>query len=195
MRSHQIVVSLLVTLLAVTSASASGDYSRPPAPTGSANDSPDAFRQKTPREEAERWYADAFEDVRKGREDLVAGKTQNAGKRLRRARERAARAVDLDSTFYEAWNLVGYSARKTGDYPSAFAAYERCLRLKPDYAPAREYVGEAYVEVGDLVRAREQLRWLEKLGAAQDAKELQAAIDAAAAGAKPEAATSGTDSH
>ena len=66
---------------------------------------------------------------------------------------------------HEAWNLVGYTARKTGDYDKSFKAYQRCLDIKPDYAPAREYLGEAWLDKGEVKKAHDQLLWLERLAA------------------------------
>ena len=80
--------------------------------------------------------------------------------------------------YHEAWNLMGYSARKLGWYDKAFAAYDHCLRIKPDYAPAREYLGEAYLEMKQPDKAHEQLAKLESLGATEDANTLRTAIDA-----------------
>ncbi len=183
MRRRPLSALAVIALLAAgTAFASSGDWPKPtPTPTGGP-DTPQAEDQgDSPRKEAERFYGDAFDEVAKGRRELDAGHADKAQKLFRKARSHAENAVGLDPKFYEAWNLVGYSARKTGDYKSAFAAYDSCLALKPDYAPAREYVGEAYVEVGDLAHAREQLAWLEKLHAADDAKELGEAIDAATA--------------
>src|SRR5207302_1370969 len=42
-------------------------------------------------------------------------------------------------------NYVGYSNRKLGNYDAALAAYEKALTLKPGYADAIEYRGEAYL--------------------------------------------------
>lgn len=134
----------------------------------------------SPREEAEKAYATAYEDVAQAKKDLADGKAKNAEKKLRRALASGERAATLDATYHEAWNLVGYAARKLGDYDKAFAAYEKCLAIKPDYAPAREYMGEAWLEKGEPVKARAQLTLLESYGdrAADDAKTLRTAIEA-----------------
>jgi tetratricopeptide (TPR) repeat protein len=185
MSSRSLFAVALLALVAGTPALAAlgGD---PPRTDPSTSSVPDDFRgERSPRQEAERWYADAYDDIAKAKKDLEAGKAKNAEKRFRRARERAERAVELDSRYHEAWNLVGYAARKSGDAKGAVAAYEKCLALEPDYAPAREYLGEAFVEAGDLGRAEEQLRWLERLEAHAEAKTLRVAIEAAR-GASPD---------
>ena len=147
----------------------------------------------TNRQEADRWYHDAFEDVQKGKSESEAGHDKNAEKRFRRALERGERALSIDSTYHEAWNLVGYSARKLKNYDRAVTAYQRCLKLKPDYAPAREYLGEAYLEMGKLDLAREQLAAIDALKAPEEARTLNGAIETWQK-AHPEASTANTPS-
>ena len=62
-------------------------------------------------------------------------------------------------------NLLGYSFRKRAepDMAQAFLHYHEALRLDPAHRAAREYLGEAYVQVGQLDKAREQLEALERL--------------------------------
>lgn len=55
------------------------------------------------------------------------------------------RAVRLDPKMHEAWNYVGYSHRKLGDYDAALEAYEQALALRPGYPEAIEYRAEAYL--------------------------------------------------
>ncbi len=165
----------LVTVLAGTAqASMGGGGKKDDSPAPSASN-PSA--EQTPRQQAEMWYGDAYDDIQKADKDLGSGKTGNAEKKFRRAIDRAQRAIELDSTYHEAWNLVGYASRKLKDYDRALAAYDRCLQLKSDYAPAHEYRGEAYLELGRIDDARKELATLTQLEAHQDAETLQAAID------------------
>lgn len=136
----------------------------------------------TPRQQAEQLYADGWKDVEKAKTDLADGKDKNAEKKFRKALDRMTRATELDSTYHEAWNMVGFTHRKLHEYDAALAAYDRCLRLKPDYAPAREYLGEACVELGRMDDARAQLAALERLNAKDLADQLRARITAAAKG-------------
>lgn len=129
------------------------------------------------RGEAEKWYHDAYDDVQKAKSSLDAKKDKDAEKHFRRALERGQRATELDSTYAEAWNLVGYASRKLKDYDRALAAYQRCLKLKPDYAPAREYLGEAYLELGKVDLAKEQLAAIDASKDSEDARTLATAID------------------
>jgi tetratricopeptide (TPR) repeat protein len=171
-------IAALAALAASPSLASMGGGSTPSVPSSSPDPNMSGSPQLTPRQEAERLYGDAYDDVAKAKDDLKDGKDKNATKKFRRALDRGRHAVELDTTYYEAWNLIGYSSRKLNDYPGALAAYGTCLRIKPDYAPAREYLGEAYVEMGDAKKAREQLAWLERLSQADQAKSLRTQIEA-----------------
>src|SRR6201988_3202672 len=63
----------------------------------------------------------------------------------------------------DVYNLMGFSLRKIGDYPAALTFYKKGLDFDADHRGAREYLGELYVERGDLPKAREQLAVLTKL--------------------------------
>jgi tetratricopeptide (TPR) repeat protein len=63
----------------------------------------------------------------------------------------------------DVYNLMGFSLRKLGDYPAALTFYKKALDFNADHKGAREYLGELYVEMGDLPKAREQLTVLTKL--------------------------------
>ena len=63
----------------------------------------------------------------------------------------------------DVYNLMGFSLRKLGDYPNALTFYKKALDFNADHKGAREYLGELYVEMGDLPKAREQLAVLTKL--------------------------------
>lgn len=179
MRTRILSFSAALALFAATAAWASfgggGSKDDPPATSSPAPEASSPAR--TPRQQAEQAYTDGYDEAQKAKADLAGGKAKNAEKRFKRALERAQQATALDSTYHEAWNLAGYSARKLGNYDLALAAYAHCLRIKPTYAPAREYLGEAYLELGKPAEAREQLGWLEKLNAADDASTLRAAIE------------------
>lgn len=175
---------VLAALLLASAAFAMRSDSPPPPPPNRP-DLPGASRPgngaMTPRQEAELSYGLAYEEVGKGDQDLADGKEKNAEKRFRRALERCEKAVALDERYHEAWNLLGYTHRRLRDYGKAVQAYERSLAIKPDYAPAREYLGQAWLETGEVSKARVQLVWLERLGAAAEAKSLKISLDAWAA--------------
>ena len=182
MNARIMIPSVLSLLLAASSALAMAQEPRTPTPNPSQPGVPGTSGSgeptATPRQEAEQSYALAYEEVAKARKDLEDGKAKNAEKKFRRALERCEKAVAFDERYHEAWNLIGYTARKVGDYDRAFKAYARCLAIKPDYAPAREYLGEAWLDKGDAKQARDQMVWLERLGAVEELKTLKTRYDA-----------------
>jgi tetratricopeptide (TPR) repeat protein len=63
----------------------------------------------------------------------------------------------------DVYSLMGFSLRKMGDHPTALTFYKKALDFNADHKGAREYLGELYVDMGDLPKAREQLAVLTKL--------------------------------
>lgn len=57
----------------------------------------------------------------------------------------------------------GFANRKLGNYQTAIAFYSAALALKPDHRGANEYLGEYYVEIGDMTKARAQLGKLDRI--------------------------------
>jgi tetratricopeptide (TPR) repeat protein len=180
MRRMWLPISMLLLVVAAAPALASFGGSKPdPPPSQPAMPSTSSGgEQSSARMQAEQGYALAYEEVAKAKKDLAGGKAKNAEKKFKKALERGEDVVKLAPDYHEAWNLVGYCSRKLGNYDRAFEAYEKCVALKWDYAPAREYMGEAWLEKGDPKKAREQLVLLERIGVPADAerKELAAAI-------------------
>lgn len=79
-------------------------------------------------------------------------------------------------------NLLGFSYRMLGQYPQAFAYYDRALAIDPSHRGALEYEGEAYAETNQLAKAERNLATLKRAcadaGCAEIAQ-LQNAIDRA----------------
>ena len=63
----------------------------------------------------------------------------------------------------DAWNLMGYSARKTGDFKTAEAAYTKALEIDPKHTQAMEYMGEMYLTLKQPEKAEELLARLNAL--------------------------------
>jgi tetratricopeptide (TPR) repeat protein len=81
------------------------------------------------------------------------------------ARTLARAAVEKDSAKAEYHNLYAYAIRK-GANPEmelVFKHYNEALRLDPKHRGAHEYLGEAYLMVGNLGKAKEQLKTLDNL--------------------------------
>jgi len=61
----------------------------------------------------------------------------------------------------DALSLMGYCLRKSGRASPAEAFYLRALEVEPDHLGANQYLGEFYLERGDLELARERLAVLD----------------------------------
>ena len=60
-------------------------------------------------------------------------------------------------------NMLGYSHRKSGNMDVALSFYHKAIDQNPDYSLVREYLGEAYIQLGMLEKAREQLSEIERI--------------------------------
>lgn len=60
-------------------------------------------------------------------------------------------------------NYLGFAHRKLGRMDAALGYYRAAVSIDPDYGLVREYLGEAYVQLGDLEKAREQLTEIQRI--------------------------------
>jgi tetratricopeptide (TPR) repeat protein len=83
----------------------------------------------------------------------------------------------------DVYNLMGFSLRKTGDYKQAYTFYRKALEFDPEHKGALEYLGELYVETGQVDKARENVVLLKKLCPAgcEELADLEHAITRASA--------------
>jgi len=81
----------------------------------------------------------------------------------------------------DVYNLMGFSLRKTGDYKQAYTFYRKALDFNPEHKGALEYLGELYVETGQVEKARENVVLLKKLcpTGCEELADLEKAIAAA----------------
>jgi Flp pilus assembly protein TadD len=78
----------------------------------------------------------------------------------------------------DAYNLLGYATRKSGDANGSLQYYNQALSIDPKHLGAHEYVGEAYLMLNRLPEAEQELARLDSLcvfGCAEQ-KTLKAAI-------------------
>ncbi len=54
-------------------------------------------------------------------------------------------------------NYLGYSTRKSGNVQKGLTYYQAAIKANPDYTLARSYMGEAYLQLGDVKAAKVQL--------------------------------------
>ncbi len=97
---------------------------------------------------------DAPDGVTAAREKIKAGDFAGAMPLLAAVIKDAPKNAD-------ALNLMGFSLRKTGKASEALDYYNRALALEPKHLGANEYLGELYVEMGQLDKAKERLAVLE----------------------------------
>jgi tetratricopeptide (TPR) repeat protein len=117
-------------------------------------------------------YNVGFEDFEKAtRLELQVGTKKGAELRaleaevrkgFNSARERFRAALEADPNMKEAWNMVGYTSRRLGDYEESLIAYERALALAPDYPEAIEYRAELFVLTGRFDEVKDAYASLQK---------------------------------
>ncbi len=95
--------------------------------------------------------------------DLEAGLAAIEEQDWKRAADHLAKAAAAEPNNADARNWLGFANRKLGNMEAAFAAYGEALKLDPSHKNAHEYIGEAYLMVGDLPSAEHHLATLRKL--------------------------------
>ncbi|CAN5492642.1 hypothetical protein BH10PSE6_BH10PSE6_44680 [soil metagenome] len=87
----------------------------------------------------------------------------------------------------DAYNLIGYATRKSGDPNGSLQYYTHALTLDPKHLGANEYIGEAYLMLDKPQQAEQHLARLDSLcvfGCVEQ-RTLKAAIASYKAGKKP----------
>jgi Flp pilus assembly protein TadD len=111
-------------------------------------------------------------DYAAGRKALQARDWKTAVARLTKAEVRNPDHADLH-------NDLGFVYRNLKRYDEAFRHYERALAIEPRHRGAHEYIGEAYLMVGDVKSAQrhlEALRAICVLGC-EELKDLEEAFE------------------
>ena len=83
-------------------------------------------------------------------------------------------------------NYLGLVNRKLHNYKESLGFYQRALAIDPDHKGAHEYLGELYLQLGDVAKAREQLTEVKRICVTncEEAEDLAADIAAYQAAAK-----------
>jgi tetratricopeptide (TPR) repeat protein len=71
--------------------------------------------------------------------------------------------IARDGSNADAYNWLAYATRKSGDPTRAIPIYQKALAIDPKHRGAHEYIGEAYLMLGDLGKAKEHLAALNGL--------------------------------
>ena len=72
-----------------------------------------------------------------------------------------AMAVTADEA--DRLNLLGFTARKSGNLNAAAEFYEQALKIHPKHRNALAYQGELYIQLGQVEKAKANLAKLEKI--------------------------------
>lgn len=118
--------------------------------------------------------------------DFKAGREAVKAKDWKAVVSRMDAVVGRQPKNADAWNWLGYAWRHLGDMDKSFASYKRALSFDPVHLGAHEYIGEAYLKVGDIASAERHLTELERICAAtcEEYAELKAKIAEHRGGAK-----------
>ena len=97
--------------------------------------------------------------------DLGDARARIAAKDWTGARDVLQGAVARDPGNADYHNLLAYSIRHTAspNMDVVFKHYGEALRLDPKHRGAHEYIGEAYLMVGNVTKAKEHLAALDKI--------------------------------
>ena len=90
------------------------------------------------------------QDYAAARKAMVKKQWGEAIARLQKAEVRHPDHADLQ-------NDLGYAYRNLKQFDAAFRHYKRALELQPRHRGAHEYIGEAYLMVGDVPNAEKHL--------------------------------------
>lgn len=155
---------------------------------GAMSSAPQSVVQKTPTERAIDSYNAGIKILDKAWKYQKRAAAENdpkkAGKLIRKADKqfpKAAKkfrsAIKNEPRLYQAHGSLGYVLKQIGEFAGAMAAYEQCLKLRPNYTPAIEYRAEAYLALGETAKARQAYEQLARIDPAK-ADELEQAIRA-----------------
>jgi Flp pilus assembly protein TadD len=116
--------------------------------------------------------------------DLTAVRAKIKAKQFKAAIVDLNGMIDNGVQHADVYNLLGFSLRKSGDTKAAYTFYKKALDFDPDHKGALEYLGELYVETGELAKARQHVVLLQKL-CPQGCEELEDLEKAIAEAAQP----------
>lgn len=117
--------------------------------------------------------------------DLAAVRAKVKAKEWKSAITDLNGMIDKGVQHADVYNLLGFSLRKSGDLATAYTFYRKALDFDPEHKGALEYLGELYVQRGELAKAREHVVLLRKLcpQGCEELEDLEKAIAEAPGGA------------
>ena len=123
------------------------------------------------------------------RAELAKAQSSIAGEQYRAAIRTLNDIVRSNPRNADAYNLLGFSYRKSKDFKRAERNYNRALRLNPEHKGALEYMGELFLETDRRNKAQGLLARLEKLcpTGCEELDDLRAAFDGKQTSSRPSA--------
>ena len=94
--------------------------------------------------------------------DFTAGEAAAMDGNFEAAVGYLSKVVNTDPTNADGYNLLGFSYRKLGNVELAFENYRAALEIEPNHQGANEYIGELYLQLGDLDNAEKHLKVLDE---------------------------------
>lgn len=88
--------------------------------------------------------------------------------------------VSREGNNADAYNWLAYATRKSGNPTASLPYYQKALAIDPRHRGAHEYIGEAYLMLDNLPKAKEHLRALSSLCfiTCSEYRELKRAVEA-----------------
>ena len=137
MRSPFILVALMALALSAT-------VSGPALAMGNSSDPPEATKAGPPT-------------------DYSRAKAMIEAKNFKEAIPLLQQVVAKEPKNADAYNLLGYATRKSGDPNGSLQYYTTALQIDPKHLGANEYLGEAYLMLDKPQQAAQQLARLDQL--------------------------------
>jgi tetratricopeptide (TPR) repeat protein len=121
------------------------------------------------------------------RAELAKAESSIEGEDYRLAIKTLKDIVSTNPRNADAYNLLGFSYRKSKDFKKAERNYARALRIDPNHKGALEYMGELFLETNRRDKAEELLARLEKLcpNGCEELDELRGAFDGKQTSSRP----------
>jgi tetratricopeptide (TPR) repeat protein len=95
--------------------------------------------------------------------DYTAGVRAIKAERFKEAIASLQKVVARDAQNANAFNWLAYATRRNGDPAGSLPIYQKALAIDPKHRGAHEYIGEAYLMLGNVAKAKEHLARLDAL--------------------------------
>ena len=109
--------------------------------------------------------------------EMKAAQEAIAAKNWAKAIDNLESVLRADRFSADANNLMGFALRNSGKWEQSFRYYNEALRLDPKHIGAHEYIGQAYLQRGNMMKAEEHLAKLTAVcSGCDETKSLMAAV-------------------